>query len=501
MRSFDFNNLFILDIANNHQGDVAHGKAIINELGIVVSDTNVRAAIKFQFRQLDTFIHPAHQTNSTAKHISRFKDTRLSLKDYSILLSEIRSNGMLTMCTPFDEESVSIIKKMNFDMIKVASCSMNDWPLIKEIVAAGIPTVVSTGGARMSEIDKVVQLFEGANIPIALEHCVSIYPTPIEQLQLNQIDNLRSRYPNLPIGWSTHEDPDDYVTVQLAVAKGASLFERHVGLETDKHSLNQYSSNPDQISKWFKAYTDAVGRCGSQHRSPAPQEETDSLRSLKRGVYTKANITVGQTLKRSDVYFAMPAVPEGLTSDNWREDLVADKDYEENSQISESLAEHSETSEARISSILLQTLGLLRVARIKLAESSRIELSHHYGLGRFREFGAVIIDVINREYCKKLIVQLPRQKHPYHFHKRKEETFQVLFGDLEVEKNGEPTQLGPGDLFLVEPGHWHKFATRDGVIFEEISTTHFNDDSFYEDPKITQLERAQRKTVVEDWQF
>jgi N-acetylneuraminate synthase len=100
-----------------------------------------------------------------------------------------------------------------------------------------------------------------------------------------------------------------------------------------------------------------------------------------------------------------------------------------------------------------------------------------------------------------LLIQLPRQKHPYHRHERKEETFQVLFGELEVEKNGQPIKLCAGDTFLVEPGAWHKFSTLDGVIFEEISTTHFNDDSFYEDPLIAAMARSDRKTLVTNWKL
>jgi sialic acid synthase SpsE/quercetin dioxygenase-like cupin family protein len=501
MTTFNFENLFILDIANNHQGDVQHGKNIIRQLGAVVTEAGVRAAVKFQFRQLETFIHPEHQQDSTAKHIDRFKSTRLDLENYAVLVAEVRKHNMLTMCTPFDEESVSIIQEMDFDVIKVASCSMNDRPLIDKVVSANMPVVISTGGARISDLDRVVQVFTSSEARLALEHCVSIYPTPPDQLQLNQIGNLRTRYPGIPIGWSTHEDPDDYVTIQLAVAKGAQLFERHVGLETSEYSLNHYSSNPDQIRNWFKAHADGLSRCGAPHRSPAPQIEIDSLNSLKRGVYAASKITTGQQIKREHVFFAMPSTSGGLVADDWQEGYVADREYHQNSAILGGLAAYSEIDEQRINSILLQVQGLLRAARIKLADSSGIELSHHYGLARFREFGAVIIDVINREYCKKLIVQLPRQKHPYHFHKKKEETFQVLFGDLEVEKNGEPMLLSAGDLYLVEPDNWHKFSTRDGVVFEEISTTHFNDDSFYEDPKINQLKREQRKTIVDGWHF
>jgi len=114
--------------------------------------------------------------------------------------------------------------------------------------------------------------------------------------------------------------------------------------------------------------------------------------------------------------------------------------------------------------------------------------------------GAVIIECINREYCKKLVVQLPHQQHPSHYHARKEETFQVLYGVLFSKIDGHVREMHPGDTVLVQPGVWHSFWTEDtGVIFEEVSTTHYNDDSFYEDKQINKLERSERKTVVDNW--
>jgi N-acetylneuraminate synthase len=149
--------------------------------------------------------------------------------------------------------------------------------------------------------------------------------------------------------------------------------------------------------------------------------------------------------------------------------------------------------------IMLQVRGMLNKAGIHINEDSSIEISHHYGLRRFREFGAVIITCINRDYAKKLVIQLARQKHPYHFHKQKEETFQLLAGDLEIVKDGNKFAMQPGDTLLVEPNQWHKFHTLEGCIFEEVSTTHFNNDSFYEDPAIARMNRDQRKTKVDNW--
>jgi N-acetylneuraminate synthase len=143
--------------------------------------------------------------------------------------------------------------------------------------------------------------------------------------------------------------------------------------------------------------------------------------------------------------------------------------------------------------------AMLNEARIALPSDFKLEISHHYGMANFRGFGAVLIECVNRSYCKKLIVQLARQEHPCHYHKRKEETFQVLHGVLEVELDDRRKTLRPGDTLLVQPGVWHRFWTETGVVFEEISTTHFDNDSFYEDKAINRLERSARKTVVEHW--
>jgi sialic acid synthase SpsE/mannose-6-phosphate isomerase-like protein (cupin superfamily) len=494
--NFLFDDLFILDIANNHQGDVDHGLEIIQSIGAVVKETGVNAAIKFQFRQLETFIHPDYLERTDIKHIPRFVSTRLDLTGYQKLLDKTREVGLYAMCTPFDEESVTLIQDMGFDAIKIASCSVTDRPLLQEVSRAKMPVVVSTGGATIPEIEYVVHILNRGEGTFALEHCVSIYPTPMHSLNLNQIRFLKDHFRDIPVGWSTHEDPDDCTTVQLAIAKGATLFERHVGIPNEKYDLNKYSSTPEQVGRWISAYREGKIRCGSQRRGPSSVDERQALNSLKRGVYANQKIRKGDKIRRENVFFAMPLLENQLACEKWESSIIAGDDYLAGKPIKSAVISEPVSEETRIQQILSQARGMLHEARIKLNPTSSIELSHHYGLEHFREFGAIIISVINREYCKKLVIQLPRQKHPYHFHEKKEETFQVLFGEVEVEKEGNPNHLQTGDLFLVERGKWHKFSTLEGVIFEEISTTHHNDDSIYEDEAISAMPRSSRKTLI-----
>ena len=94
-----------------------------------------------------------------------------------------------------------------------------------------------------------------------------------------------------------------------------------------------------------------------------------------------------------------------------------------------------------------------------------------------------MIDCVNREYCKKILAVLPGQSHPCHYHSRKEETFVVLHGDLKITLNGKESTLYKGDIMTVEREMPHSFSSENGCIFEEISTTHYVNDSFYEDSR------------------
>ena len=84
-------------------------------------------------------------------------------------------------------------------------------------------------------------------------HCVGEYPTKPDTLNLNQIDLLKQRYPGVTVGYSTHEEPDNMESIQIAIAKGASIFEKHVAVETEAFKKNEYSATPDQITRWLQS--------------------------------------------------------------------------------------------------------------------------------------------------------------------------------------------------------------------------------------------------------
>lgn len=493
-----FDDLFIFEMANSHQGSVEHGKDIIHEMGKIARKYNIKAAVKLQYRNLDTFIHPDYKGRKDVNHIPRFESTRLTYDQFTQLVEAIRSEGMIAMSTPFDEDGVDWCMDQGLDIIKVASCSSLDWPLLEKIAATHKPVIISVGGKTISDIDKLYNYFTHKKCDFAFMHCIAEYPAPIERLQLDFIDKLRRRYPDNVIGYSGHEDPDDNVIPMMAIAKGAKILERHVGLPTETISLNAYSMNPDQADKWVKSALEAKEICKMKKETERyiSQAEIDSLNSLMRGVYLKHDVKKGTELKREDVFFAMPNHDKQMTSGEFFEGVVASKDYKANEELHETKPV-TDTNLAR--SVIHDVKGMLYEANIYLGDTFEAELSHHYGMKHFRQFGAVIISIVNREYCKKLIAVLPGQQHPDHMHKVKEETFQLLYGDLEVVVDGEEREMKPGDIQTVLRGQKHSFSSRTGAVFEEISTTHVKNDSYYDDPVIAKKDLMERKTKVYKW--
>lgn len=319
-----FEDLFVLEMANNHWGNVKRGLEIIKQFNRVVRYNNVRAAIKFQFRDVDTFIHKDFTGRQDIRYIKKTVDTRISAADMATLVHFTRQKAMIPMATAFDERSVDLCVELGLDIIKIASSDINDWFLLEKIAQTKKPVIASTGGSSLKDTDDLVAFFANRNIPLAINHCVSIYPTEDNELELNQIDFLRDRYPKNTLGFSTHEHTDWTSSMLIAYAKGARIFERHIDIEADGIPVSPYCSLPLQIDVWFKAFKKAKEMCGNpgtQKRTP-PRQEIEYLDGLVRGFYVKRDLPSGHTLGSDDVYLAIPLQKGQLSCREWFVDLA-----------------------------------------------------------------------------------------------------------------------------------------------------------------------------------
>jgi len=341
-----FKDLFVLELASNHWGSLRRGKQIVKQFAKVVKKHNVKAAIKLQLRDLDTFIHKDHTSDGAnvnltslpkkSRYIQKISRTRLSNQNYKKLIEYIKKMGCIPMATPFDETSVDLCVEMGLGIIKVASSDINDWLLLNKIASTKLPVIVSTGGATEKQIDDFVKFFKKRNISIAINHCVSKYPSEDGELELNQIDFLKQKYPDITIGFSTHEYTDWYSSMHISYAKGARTWERHIDIPYpqghEQKEIAKYCSTPEQVDMWFSAFKKAKIMCGStntKERRIIDNKEAKYLQALHRGLYLKTNLKKGDTITLDCLYSAVPFQEDinHLSSRNFiNEEYVCKKD-------------------------------------------------------------------------------------------------------------------------------------------------------------------------------
>ena len=311
-----FEDLFVLELANNHWGKLERGLKIIDDFAAVVKANGIRASIKLQFRDVDEFIHRDFRDCNDVRYIKKTLDTQLPWESLRRMVDRVRDHDMLTMVTPFDEASVDKCVEFGVDILKIASSDIRDKSLLRKIASAGKPVIASSGGADAHHIDALVEYFTSRKIPFALNHCVSIYPSEDSELELNQIDYLKARYPQITVGLSTHEHRDWHDSILIAYAKGARTFERHVDIDYEGVPVSAYCTRPEQADVWFRAFQKAREMCGGSPKAKrvVPAKEREYLDALVRGVYARRDLPAGHVLTEADVYLAVPLLTGQLST-------------------------------------------------------------------------------------------------------------------------------------------------------------------------------------------
>jgi len=218
----------IAEIGINHNGDIETAKKLIK----VAKDSGCDA-VKFQKRNPDVCV-PEKQKNimrETPWGYITYLDYKYKVEfekeEYDIIDEYCKQLNIHWFASPWDVDSVNFLSQYNIPALKVPSASLNDTELLLAMKATGIPIILSSGMSTQEEVDEAINLFSGSEI--ALLHCVSTYPTPPEELNLNVIKTYKEKYPKTIIGYSGHET--GLSTTYVAVALGAKIIERHITLD------------------------------------------------------------------------------------------------------------------------------------------------------------------------------------------------------------------------------------------------------------------------------
>jgi len=489
----------ILEVANNHMGEVSHGKKIITEFNKVTKKfkKQINFVVKYQYRDSKTFIHKKSDDNN--KFVKRFNETFLSDKEWK-QLTDFSSKYYKLACTPFDEVSAEKVFKQKFDYVKIASCSSTDWPLIEKIYSLykkkKKKILVSLGGLNDREISRVFSFLNNRKVDFNFLYCVAKYPSTVKDLNLSYFSKLREEYGDNVKGLSLHETASEEITPIIAYGSGVRIFEKHVGVKTKKYNINDYSVNPQMLEKWLINLSKAIELWGSvEKRNKNVKNERSQLNLLKRGVFINKNIDKNQPIKANDIYFAFPCKANQMTANNFSKfyKIVSKKLIKKD----EPLKFTNVVIDDSYSKILIirdKVKNFLRNTGVVLPKNARLEISYHYGIDNFFKQGLTMISIINNQYCKKLLMVLPGQSHPSQYHRIKKESFFVLFGNVKLSIDKKIFNLNAGDLKTIYAKQIHKFSSKKGAIIEELSTTSIKSDSYYLDEKINN--NKDRKTFI-----
>jgi len=222
---------FIAEIGNNHNGDFFLAKRSIEEAVKAGAD-----AVKFQKRFLDeVFTKEMQDTPQTKDQIygktygEYRSELELGEEDFMNLKKIAQELGVIFFATPFDKKSVDFLENIGVDVYKIASFDNTNIPLLEYVASKGKPIILSVGMSTLDETDLAIDTILKQTDQLILMHCVSIYPTPDEHLNLSTISYLKERYAPLPVGYSGHER--DILPSIASVVLGGDVIERHFTLD------------------------------------------------------------------------------------------------------------------------------------------------------------------------------------------------------------------------------------------------------------------------------
>ena len=299
----DYGRPFIVsEVNSSHNGNIDLAKKMIDESVNIGCD-----CVKFQSWSVSSLYSKTYyDANPISKRfVQKFSMSPDNLREMADYCNE---KGIMFSSTPYSEDEVDfLVDECNVPYIKIASMELNNPKFLRYIGLKRVPIVLSTGMATFEEVDKAVMILEDAGVDqMCILHCVSIYPTLISNINLNNIIGLRKRFNKYPIGFSDHTEGD--AAAVAAVALGAGLIEKHLTLNKSKVGMdNGMATEPPQFKILVEKCRDIQVAMGSLERVLI-QEELDQRKNMRRSLVTTRDIKAGEVIVESDIYAKRPGI-------------------------------------------------------------------------------------------------------------------------------------------------------------------------------------------------
>tara|TARA_B100001964_G_C14191632_1_gene581355 strand:+ start:232 stop:1293 length:1062 start_codon:yes stop_codon:yes gene_type:complete len=298
----------IAELSANHNGSLERALETISAAKKAGAD-----AIKLQTYTADTLTIDCDKPDFMIegglwdgyKLYDLYKWAQTPFEWHKAMFEHARKLGITVFSTPFDETAVDLLENLNAPAYKIASFEIVDLPLVRYVASTGKPMILSTGMATEREIAEAVETVRDAGCKaFTLLHCISSYPAPMDQVNLQQIPELAKRFDVIP-GLSDHTLGT--TAAVASVALGACVIEKHFTLSREnKGPDSAFSLEPDELQRLCTEAREAWKALG--HAGYERQKAEEGSKVFRRSIYFVKDVTAGSIVKEEDIRRIRPGM-------------------------------------------------------------------------------------------------------------------------------------------------------------------------------------------------
>lgn len=296
----------IAEAGVNHNGDPALAHQLIDAAADAGAD-----AVKFQTFDPAMLVSVAADTAPYQRAQTDVSSQRAMLdalvlpeSEWERLAGHARDRGVTFLSTAFDLDSLDILQALAVPVLKVPSGELTNLAFIRALADRGLPLIMSTGMGDLAEVGAAVEAAAAAP-GLCLLHCVTAYPTPVDESNLRALVTMREHF-GLAVGWSDHTDGS--ATAIAAIALGARLLEKHLTLDRSLPGPDHAASaSPEEFASYVRAVRETESALGDGIKQPAPSERENRV-AARRSLHTTRELPAGHLLTDEDVVSLRPAL-------------------------------------------------------------------------------------------------------------------------------------------------------------------------------------------------
>jgi len=303
----DANPSFVIaEIGHNHQGNMDICKSMFRAAKETGAD-----AVKLQKRDnhalftREMYDSPYNSENAYAPTYGEHREMlEFNREQYLELKKYAEDLGIIFFSTAFDMPSAELLESIDVPLYKIASGDLTNTPLLKRVASFGKPMIISTGGGTMEDMHRAYDAIMPINRNLCILHCTSGYPPAFEELNLRVIETMRAAFPDIVIGFSSH---DSGVAMPLVgYMLGARVFEKHFTLNRAWKGTDQsFSLEPAGLRRVVRDLERARVALGDGVKKTYTSEGAPLSKMVKRLVAARP-LKEGTVLTEADIAYKIP---------------------------------------------------------------------------------------------------------------------------------------------------------------------------------------------------